>query len=181
MACNTTSKQKENYNGFGIFLKNFKKSTLPVTIRACKETGKNLLILPENTAYVNEPSLAYCIFKTNGDYVAAITLGSADCLVPILTTYNLDGEKIDEKKIMVGRCGSDCGYTCEEFMILKPDFSIYTSDTISSFACDSLGNAIPETTKRYVIYRKGKLLKTGKIALGKEIKETIISSGSSRQ
>ena len=49
----------------------------------------------------------------------------------------------------------------------------YTSDTISTYDCDSLGYEIPGTYKYYVIYKEGKLLANGKIQLSEEIRKPL--------
>ncbi|MFZ4413932.1 MAG: hypothetical protein ACOYOV_12685 [Bacteroidales bacterium] len=118
-------------------------------------------------------SYAYGQFTTNGDFIATITLSAADCYLPVITTYKPNGLIIDKQTIAIGGCGSDCGFNCEEYMILKRDYSFYTSDTISVYDCDSLGNEIPGTYEYYVSYKKGKLLTDGKIEMTKEIKKPL--------
>lgn len=157
------------------YLDNFKKIELPIILKSCnisldgykKFDGKNF------GEYAEEYSLAYGQIPTNGNYIATITLGAADCYLPVLTTYKLNGQVIDRKTIAIGGCGSDCGFSCEEFMTIRKDFSFYTSDTISTYSCDSLFQEIPGTYEYYVVYMKGKLLKTGKIEMSKEIKQPL--------
>jgi hypothetical protein len=157
---------------FTLYLKNFEKIELPIRIKGCKISSDDLKKLngKQFSKYTDEYSLAYGQIPTNGNYIATITLGSADCYLPVLTTHKLNGQIIDQKTIAIGGCGSDCGFNCEEFMTLKKDFTFYTSDTVSTYTCDSLGNEIPETYQYYVIYAKGKLLTDGKIEMSDEIK-----------
>lgn len=160
---------------FAAYLKNFRKTDLPVAIKGCV-LNYNGLAYFDGTKYIqfNEDySYAYSQIPTNGNYVATITLGLADCLLPVLTTYKPDGRIIDRKTIAIGYCGSDCGYSCEEFMSISKDFNIYTSDTISTYDCDSLGYEIPGTYKYYVIYKEGKLQANGKIQLSEEMKKPL--------
>jgi hypothetical protein len=118
-------------------------------------------------------SLPYCRFNTNGDYYAVIRLGLADCAMPSLKTYDMSGQLIDEKGISIGYCGGGPGFHCQEYAEIKNDFSIYVSDTISEAELDSLGEEIKETLTTYVIYKKGKLLTTGKIELSDTIRKIL--------
>jgi len=171
----TLSKIHEMNEEFTAYLKLFKKTDFPINIKGCLENEKGLNILDgKKFKQFNEDySFSYKQIPTNGNYIATITLGVADCYLPVLTTYRLNGQIIDRKTIAIGYCGSDCGYSCEEFMSISKNFKIYTSDTISSYDCDSLGLEIPETYEYYVIYKEGKLLKDGKIQLTDEIKKPL--------
>ncbi len=160
---------------FTLYLDNFKKLDLPIVIKGCNISSDGLKQFDgkQFAKYSEEYSLAYGQIPTNGNYVATITLGAADCYLPLLTTYKLTGQIIDKRSIAIGGCGSDCGFSCEEFMTLRKDFSFYTSDTISTYTCDSLGNETPGTYEYYVIYQKGKLQTDGKIEISNEIKEPL--------
>lgn len=160
---------------FSGYLDNFKRIELPVIIKGCYISSDSFKQFDGSKfkKYTDEYSLAYGQIPTNGNYVATITLGAADCYLPILTTYKLNGQVIDKKTIAIGGCGSDCGFTCEEFMTLKKDFSFYTSDTISTYTCDSLGKETPGTYEYYVSYMKGKVLTDGKIEMSNEIKQQL--------
>ena len=161
------------------YLKNFKKSKLPFTIKGCRLDFKTLKVLDLkkfnkfSKSGIDNDLYSYLQFPTNGKYLATISLSGADCFLPVLTTYKLNGQIIDEKMLAIGYCGSDCGYNCEEFMRVKNDFSIYVSDTISTYECDSLGEEITGTFQHYIIYKKGEILKNGKIKLSGEIRKNI--------
>lgn len=186
---NSTQTDKEqqtnltnNYSGFlqvndefTLYLDNFKKRELPISIKGCLITSDGLKEFDgkEFSKYNSENSYAYRQIPTNGTYIATITLGLADCFLPVLTTYKPNGEIIDKKTIAIGGCGSDCGFTCEEYMRIDKDYSIYTSDTISTYVCDSLGNETPGTYEYYVAYRRGKLTTEGKIILSNEKKKIL--------
>lgn len=154
------------------YLRNFERSNLPIVVKGCDADPTNLTEFNGQTfrKYADDNSFAYRRIPVNGDFVATITLGVADCFLPVLTTYKFTGDKIDEKTIGIGYCGSDCGYTCEEFMTIKNDYSIYVSDTIRSSQCDDSGNIIPGTTENYVIYKTGQLKDNGAIELSEEMK-----------
>ena len=110
-------------------------------------------------------------FKTNGDYYAVIRLGLADCVLPDLITYDKNGKVIDDKSLGIGYCGVGPGFDCEEFTIIKNDFTIYSADTMSTFEVDSLGEEIKGTRKYSVMYKKGRLLSSGKIELTDTVTE----------
>jgi len=172
------SSAKELNPQFDSFKKNFVLPDLPLTIKACYTDGHKFeqLTKEKYPLYVtNEEGyvLSGYTLKTNGDFTALLSFFPADCFVPYLTTYDRGGKKIDGKMIAIGGCGSDCGFTCEEFMIIRADYSIYTSDTVTYIKCDTAGNEIPGTKEHYVIYKNGKLLSSGKIELSGEVKEML--------
>jgi hypothetical protein len=172
---NNERKSLKVIDDFSGYLNNFKKIELPITIKGCNISADRFKQFDGSNfkKYANEYSLAYGQIPTNGNYIATITLDAADCYLPVLTTYKPNGQVINKKTIAIGGCGSDCGFSCEEFMTLKKDFSFYTSDTVASYACDSLGNEIPGTYEYYVIYMKGKLLNNGKIETTDQIKQPL--------
>ena len=157
------------------FIKMYKFTTLPVTIKGCFGNSYNLpLINPDSLQSDNvDGSVSYCTFKTNGNYYAVIRLGLADCALPSLITYEKNGKIIDDKPLGIGWCGSGPGFKCEEFTIIKNDYSIYSSDTICSFDIDSLGREIIGTREHYIIFKKGRLLSSGKIELTDTIRQNL--------
>jgi hypothetical protein len=173
------SQAPRSSSDFNTFLNKFKHSEIPITIKGCK-----IATLPISDTFKKSDSdsiymplsgsLPYCTFKTNGNYAAIIYLGEADCFLPILRTYDKTGKKIDEKCIAIGGCGVGPGFTCEEYMTLRKDYTLYTSDTISESAIDSLGNEIKGTETKYVVYKEGRLLSSGKIELSAETRKDII-------
>ncbi len=160
---------------FEFFLKQFPKVELPLKIKGCEADFENLTELnEENTGgYVQDYSYAVGQIQTNGNYVAVITLGVADCLLPIITTYKPTGEKIDSKTIAIGYCGSGPCFECEEFMTLKKDYTLFTIDTMKIFDCDDDYNPIPGTESIEIIYKEGRLRVDGKIELSGEKKKKI--------
>ena len=158
---------------FKEYLKRFQVLTLPVKIKYCSIDCNNLPVLkPHDFPHFDSNEVAYCTFKTNGNYIATISFGIADCYLPTLTTYTQDGTKISQENFNIGG-GSDCGYTSREIFELGNDYSIYNADTVFSYECDSLGNPVPGTTENYVTLVRGRLLSSGKIELAKENKELL--------
>jgi hypothetical protein len=160
---------------FGKYLENFSQTSLPITIKEWTMDATGLKEMAEDS--FNPYNDLYCYaFKqipTNGDYIATIRLGIADSYVPILTTYDLNGNKIDNETLSVGYCGADCGFECEAYLIIKDNYTILASDTIISSECDSLGNIIPNTTEHYVMYQEGEILRNGEIVLSEEIRKIL--------
>ena len=174
-SCGEKSKQ-ELY--FEAFVAKYKEVELPIALRACEVnvdelkgySGADSLFVPKNRIGGAFP---YRRFKTNGDYVAVVSLVMTECFAPVLTTWTKDGRQIDEQPIAIGYCGSAPGYRCDEFMRLDKDFILYTADTISSVELDNLGHEIPGTQQNYVYYRKGRLLNSGKIELSDTIRQNL--------
>lgn len=160
---------------FQKYLEKFYASDLPILVKGCEEEETSLYEFDgvEFSQFIKERSFSYAQIPANGDFKATITLGLADCYLPVLTTYKLDGKVIDSKTLAVGYCGGDCGFTCEEFMTISKDFKIYVADSIKSFECDGEGNEIPETFEQYVVFKEGKLLPDGRIELSEEVKKMI--------
>ena len=158
---------------FDLYLKNFERTDLPIIVKACEQGVNGLKEFDgkKSAKYNDNYSYAFRQIPANGTFIATVTLGVADCYLPVLTTYKLTGEKIDSKTISIGYCRSDCGYTCSEFMRIDSEYNIYVSDSVKTYECDSLGHETPGTKEEYVIYKKGRLLTTGEIELSDEIKE----------
>lgn len=160
---------------FQPFLDKFPKLELPVKIKGCEAEYENLTEFNEENPsdYVPNQSFAVGQIRTNGNYVSVITLGVADCMLPVITTYKLTGEQIDSKTIAIGYCGDGPCFECEEFMTIKEDFSIYTADTMINSECDDDYNPIPGTESIEVIYKEGRLTEKGEIDLSDEMKKEI--------
>ncbi len=162
---------------FDTFLTRFALRQLPITVRGCRlDSSEKLPTLDyeKDTVYAKINGLAYGSFATNGDYTALLTLAAADCWVPVLTTYDRYGKQIDSKAINIGQCGDGPGFTCSETLLIRPDYTIYTADTLSQQDVDSNEVVIPGgATFRWVVYRTGRLLDNGKIELSAEITDTV--------
>jgi hypothetical protein len=94
-----------------------------------------------------------------------IWLAPAEVEIPILTTFTKDGKKIKEEQLGVGGCGSDCGFSCKEFITINKELTIFSRDSINSTDCDTSGNPMENTTKKYISYKTGKIMKDGKIRM----------------
>jgi len=176
-SCSDTNKNKDKEIAnpeFAQFLRKFPSLSYPVTINGCLVNLDSLAKL-SGEKYLPEDAFghAYGIVPASDEYVCVILLAQADCEIPVILTFDKNGNKIDEQAINIGYCGFDCGYTCRESMLLGSNNEIYTADTITSYECDSLGNPVPGTNEHYVIYKTGKILSSGKIELSKEMRKDL--------
>lgn len=161
------------------FLKQLKQKELPIVIKGCKSESLDVTEYSTDkfvwldTADARLGMYPYCTFSSNGDYVSVIYLGLAACTLPYLITYTPDGKKIDEGFLGIGGCGAGPGFECEEYMTIRQDYSVYTSDTIISADVDSLGHNIKSSEKHYVVYKEGKILPNGKVQVSEEITKNL--------
>lgn len=151
---------------FQVFLDKFPEVELPITIEGCSYNTSKLKQLEIGKYAVGK-------FRTNGNYIATISLSAADCFLPILTTYKLTGEKIDSKEIAIGYCDDGPCYECNEYMLLMRDGKIYTCDTMKTYDCDDDYNEIKGTERIKVVYKQGNLTGKGKIELSGELKKEL--------
>ncbi len=171
------SETQEVNDQFQVFMDQFPKVELPLIINGCLD---EILELPKldfeiSSEYSSDAKYEhiYGIIPSNGNYITTITLGSADCFIPIITTYRLNGERINSKPISIGYCGPDPCYECIESMTIKSDYRIYVADTIKTYDCDKNYNAIVGTERIKVVYKEGKLNENGVIELTEEITQKI--------
>ena len=164
---NESITQEENAEQFQSFLDKFEKVKLPIEIKGCE------FDYTKYSSFDDGNSFRYGQIETNGNYIAVVTLGAADCFLPILTTYKKTGEQIDSKTIAIGYCGDGPCFECDEFMTIKEDYSIYTVDTMKTSECDEDYNPILGTESIEITYKKGKLSESGLIELSEELKKII--------
>ncbi len=88
-----------------------------------------------------------------------------------LTTYKLNGERIDSKTIAIGDCGEGPCFECTELTEIDQQLNLYTANNFIYYDCDEEGEEMSELEKREVIYRKGRLTKDGLIELTAEQKK----------
>ncbi|GAC1309002.1 MAG: hypothetical protein NVSMB24_23700 [Mucilaginibacter sp.] len=160
------------------FLKKFKILSLPLTIRTLETGGgtSQKLNVKDNVFIKSEypdEIYAYGILPDTANIYKVIWLQPAEMEVPVLTTFTKNGKKINEEYLGVGGCGSDCGFSCSEFITINRDFTIFSGDSVESTDCDTSGNLKPNTTKKYIRYKTGKVLKSGKIKMSEILEKPI--------
>ena len=185
-ACSTdTSKlQKSNVtklvypnHKFRTFLNKFKLLNLPFTLILGEtnlalerklNANDNLFIKYKETGDI----YAYGMLPDTMDTFKIIWLQPADDYIPILTTFTRSGKKINSEFIGVGGCGVDCCFSCNEHITVKQDLSIFAVDSIKTCECDSSGPK-ENTTIKYIVYKKGRILVGGKIRMSNEQQKSI--------
>ncbi|MBN9381823.1 MAG: hypothetical protein J0H74_13720 [Chitinophagaceae bacterium] len=155
---------------FGKFIKKFKPLSLPLTIKTLdiqstsglrKITDKDTLFI--NSGYPDE-TWAYGMLPDTSGNIQLVWLSPAEIYTPVLTTFTKGGQKISEKHLSVGGCGSDCCFTCDEYIYIRKDRSIYSADSIKSCICDESGPK-KNTTRKYVRFMTGKIGEDGRISM----------------
>lgn len=167
------SKQEKATSAFTALIQQLEPSEFPISIKACdfRTTGLKPYKEATNTNYTMDPDFGICSVASNENYVATITFTRVECLIPYLTTYTLSGELIDKVCITSGRCGHDCGYTCEEGTIINEDLSFIIADSITVMDCDSIVMDLSPRPKSYVEYQVGKITPDGHIELSEEMRK----------
>ena len=152
-------------NQFQIFINQFPEIELPIKIIGCNVNFEELQLLnPEvSKPYQVKPYYVYGKIKTNGNYMATITLGAADCFLPILTTYTLTVEEIDSKTIATGSCDEGPCFICEEIMEVDENLQIAIINNITYSECDDNQESINGTEKKETVLIKGNLTTDGVI------------------
>ena len=168
-----TSELPQVNEQFQSFIDQFPEIKLPVKIKGCEDDFQPLTELKKeiSSPYEKEPYYVFGKIPTNGNYVATITLGATDCFLPILTTYKLNGERIDSKTIAIGGCGQGPCFECEELMEIDKELNIYTANNLKYYDCDEDYNEIKGTEKIKTIYKSGKLTEKGFVELTNELEK----------
>lgn len=166
---NTVSKPKD----FEVFIKKFKPLELPLTINPLEiQSEKSLPLTKTDFKFIDlqdiDPILdniyPYGILPDTLNSYKVIYLFPSEIYLPVIATYSKDGKRISVENLSVGDCGSDCGYTCKEFIQVYSDLKIYSVDSIKSYDCDSLG-IIENTLKKYIRFKKGMISNDGMITM----------------
>lgn len=160
-------------NDFKTFINKFKTLKIPLTIEPLKiQDGNFKQLTKTDFKFIDlhgiNPTLdniyAYGILPDTIESYKVIYLFPSEIRLPKMATYSKRGKKISEEELSVGGCGSDCGFTCNEYIKIYPDLKIYSVDSIQSYECDSLG--IKENTlKKYTRFKNGSINKKGQIIM----------------
>nr|WP_315241970.1 hypothetical protein [uncultured Flavobacterium sp.] len=160
-------------NDFKTFINKFKILEVPLTIEPLKiQNGNFTKLTKTDFKFINlhdiDPNLdniyAYGILPDTLESYKVIYLFPYEIRLPKMATYSKNGKKISEEELAVGGCGSDCGFTCNEYVKIYSDLKIYSVDSIQSYECDSLG--IKENTlKKYTRFKNGSINKKGQIIM----------------
>jgi len=144
----------------------FKPLQLPLEINACSMHQPGLPDMQLDTIENEDGFIPYCFFEGPGKFKTCVSLGIADCSMPLLSIYNSEGQKVEEKFLGAGNCDGSTEMTCKPRVTIKKDFSIFISDSIAVTPMDSCGNDLDGPKTRYTITREGRVKEDGKIELG---------------
>ena len=144
-----------------VLVKKFKMVDLPLTFRpSSADQSIQTDIKSADTLFLSFVT-CYGLLPDTSKYYGLIWLGIADSNPPHLTTYNKEGEIIDDKSMTVGECGGDgCGWDCREFLVIDKEYNVLSIDTITISHCDS-----SFVMSRQITYKTGRINSNGKIDL----------------
>ncbi|WP_460913846.1 hypothetical protein [Spirosoma areae] len=162
----------EKEKAFRQFRQKFRVLSVPLTVNTTgnfsPETFPEINPNSTDTLFVNNPdtpSRCFGMLPDTTQYYGLIWLAPAEIYQVVLSTFTKAGDKISERQVAVGGCGEDCGFSCSETLLIRPDYTIYSTDSVSSSRCNEAGNIIPGTTRKYIKMMAGKVKPTGKIEL----------------
>ncbi|MBC7438478.1 MAG: hypothetical protein H7250_00635 [Flavobacterium sp.] len=165
---NPISKTKD----FEAFIKKFEILKLPLVIETSKiqDVEKMTPLSKIDLKFIDirdiNPELdnvyPFGILADTLETYKIIYLFPAESYYPVVATFNKNGEIIGKENLNVGGCGSDCGFTCNEYVKIYSDLKIYSVDSIQSYECDSLG-VKENTLRKYTRFKNGSIHKNGKI------------------
>jgi hypothetical protein len=178
----TGNEYDSSAGNFRRFIAKFKIAKLPLVIRPFDDFdifsrspiiygSDSLFIKTEYKDTALDKVYAYRLLPDTLKYFMVIWMEPAESSMPVLTTFSKSGIKISQENLTIGKCGTDCCYSCNEIIIIKPDFSIYAADSIKSCICDSSGPK-ENTMEKYVLMKTGHITKDGIIQLSEMTRES---------
>lgn len=153
------------YDTFSFFQKE-----LPIELKGCEYEESNY---PNKEHFYRNGTeyIAYCSFNINKNIYALISLGIADCYIPIISTYIKDSI-IDMKEVNIGFGDLYCGETTGDYLRIDTNYNIYVSDTITEYICESL-DSIKVKRIKYVLYKVGYISFDGQITISDTMRKKI--------
>ncbi len=152
---------------FKLFLRNFKELTLPFKANtSCyypDSTTSIRLDQANDTLFLGKGMhTSVGILPDTSDFYVLIYCGAAACWLPQLAVYSKGGDLLSEDQISNG-CGSDCGYSCSDSLVINSITNIVVTFKSESFDCDSLSRETPGTRQRIVKISNYSIDRSGKI------------------
>lgn len=110
----------------------------------------------------------YGLLSDTSKFYSLIYFRQGEDIYPIICTYTKEGALIAQKTLLVYGCGSDCGLRyCSYTAQIDKQFNLYIADTMKyDYACDTLGNAKPNSDSTFIHAVTGNITATGDIRLG---------------
>jgi hypothetical protein len=159
----------ETSNNFQIYLNALTDLKTPLVLSTQNELGE---ISPDIDSLVyarykhHGASRPYGLLFRNDSIVMTVDIIVGDILVPVITTFNQSGQKLDSLRLYQ-KAGWDLGLEADEFVTITSDKKIIITDSIRRWDLNAERDDIIEGTERLtvdmVIYQvgsDGKFLKT---------------------
>ncbi|WP_133249937.1 hypothetical protein [Marinifilum breve] len=145
---NTTEKKVVN-GEFQKFLNQLDFLELPYETNCFNDYKQDKEISQELTMKFNDNELEYPYKKiaTTEKFKIIIFLASADVLLPIVKTYDLNGNIIDSEQLFWGYCGGEPGYYHTEHLQINSSNLITHIDSTWTHEVDTDYNEIKGTEK----------------------------------
>ena len=152
---------------FQNFIDKFPEVKLPLKLKDSEYNFEGLEKLKANKHIPNQNESIYILgkIKTNGNYLAILCLEESQGLIPIVTTFKLNGEKIQSENLMIGLCGPDPCFECEETLNIDNELNISVKHHSKYFECDENGVYKNKVTEEKIISKNAKLEINGKIRI----------------
>ena len=113
--------------------------------------------------YTREHSDIYGKLAVNENYAAIIYLYPADVVLPIIQTYDRQGNKISELTVYDRYCGANEFFWCTSWASILEDLTIVLSDSTRTYDRNLEGKIIEETIMTEVRHRKFYINNKGEI------------------
>jgi len=117
----------------------------------------------KDTIYSEKWDIPYKRIIINEQFESAIFLSPADIYIPVLKTFNLNGDLISELQLMTS-CGQEPGFFSRQFVTIEPSLEIIRID--STWRCEVNNQGIEDksteklevTTERFKINKVGEII-----------------------
>ncbi len=172
---NSNNEGAERDQKFQEFLEEIDALTPPFQYLTCRNGTENCEVYGEHRPIPYFEGYTYVRgkFDLPKGNVGVISLQGADCMLPVVTTFNPKGKRIAEGIITIGRCGPGPCFECTDYTVIRADRSIYFADTVITMDCDDEFEPIPGTTVKKVWYQEGKIEDDGKISISEDLEKIL--------
>jgi len=162
-----TSEFPEVNDEFQDFINQFPEIKLPLLLKDGQNNFGGLKKLNETKYLSNQNESIYILgkIKTSGNYLALICLVESEGLLPIVTTFKLNGEKIQSTNFMIGLCGPDECFECGEVFKIDNKLNVSIEHHSYYFECNENGINKDKRTNEKRIIKNGFIEKNGVIKL----------------
>ncbi|MCU0349772.1 MAG: hypothetical protein MUF43_02930 [Flavobacterium sp.] len=165
----STSRDSNSKSDFLTYSESLEKLNTPISFDT---KGNNIKVLFKNydTAMFEVFRYAGCIrphgkIFVNDSIVVLVDIAAGDVIVPVLTTFNLQGQKLDSINPW-NKSGWGIGYESYEFLTINDKKEIVVIDSTTTSELNETEDHIIEGTEKltvdtviYVIDKRGKIIK----------------------